>query len=172
MPSASPLNHNKSKKSNQSDSFAVITLIRIHQLSSIIIFNKGDYLMKLKAILIIATVYMALIGIGHLVAPVALSAGVVPEDASPGLVAFLRHYSALFIAIAVMDWMARNAEASSARDAIVVANIIVFGLAAALDVLAVISGAGAAGLVPATLNLAIAAGFIWAGRASMAAKTS
>lgn len=128
--------------------------------------------MKLKVIFIIATIYMALIGIGHLFAPVAMSAGVVPADASAGLVAFLRHYSALFIAIAVMDWMARNAEASSARDAIVVANIITFGLAAVLDVLAVLSGAGAAGLVPASINLLIAAGFIWAGRASMAAKTS
>ena len=128
--------------------------------------------MKLKVIFIIATIYMALIGIGHLVAPVALSAGVVPEDASPGLVAFLRHYSALFIGIAVMDWMARNAEASGARDAIVLANMIAFGLAAVLDVLAVVSGAGAAGLVPAGLNLAIAAAFFWAGRTSMAAKTS
>jgi len=122
--------------------------------------------MKLKVILIIAAVYMALIGIGHLLAPVALSAGVVPDDASAGLVAFLRHYSALFLAIAVMNWMARNAEVSPARNAIVLANIVAFGLAAVLDVLAVLSGAGAAGLVPASINLALAAAFFWAGRAS------
>jgi hypothetical protein len=128
--------------------------------------------MKLKVILIISALYMALIGLGHLFAPVAMSAGVVPADASSGLIAFLRHYSALFIAIAVMNWMARNAEASTARNAIVLANIVAFGIAAILDVLAVISGAGITGLVPATINLVIATAFIWAGRMSMSAKTS
>ena len=128
--------------------------------------------MKLNVILIISAVYMALIGLGHLFAPAAMSAGVVPSDASSGLIAFLRHYSALFIAIAVMNWMARNSEASTARNAIVLANIVVFGLAAILDVLTVISGAGAAGLVPATMNLVIAAAFVWAGRRNMPTKTS
>ena len=127
--------------------------------------------MKLNVILILAAAYMALIGLGHIVAPVALSAGVVPADASSGLVAFLRHYSALFIGIAVLNWMARNAEASTARNAIVLANTVVFGLAAVLDVLTVIGGAGPAGLVPATINLVFAIAFIWAGRASMSSKT-
>lgn len=120
--------------------------------------------MKLNVILTISAVYMALIGLGHLVAPVSMSAGVVPVDASYGLIAFLRHYAALFIAIAVMNWMARNSEASTARQAIVMANIIVFGLGALLDVWAVISGAGSAGLVPATINLVFVVAFIWAGR--------
>jgi hypothetical protein len=128
--------------------------------------------MKLNVILIISAVYMALIGIGHLFAPVAMSAGAVPVDASSGLIGFLRHYSALFIAIAVMNWMARNSEVSTARNAIVLANILVFGLGAILDVAAVISGAGAVGLVPATINLVIATAFFWAGRMSTSAKTS
>lgn len=128
--------------------------------------------MKLKVILIIAAVYMALIGIGHLFAPVAMSAGVIPADASPGVVAFLRHYSAIFLAIAVMNWMARNAEPSPARNAIVAANIILFALAAILDIAAVLSGAGPAGLVPASMNLVIAALFVWAVRASMPAHVS
>ncbi|MFO7583402.1 MAG: hypothetical protein R6W69_01635 [Anaerolineales bacterium] len=121
--------------------------------------------MKLKIIFIIAAVYLALIGIGHLFAPVAMSAGVIPADASPGVVAFLRHYSALFIAIAVMNWMVRNAEPSPARNAIVLANIILFALSAILDVAAVLSGAGTSGLVPASMNLVVAALFIWAARA-------
>jgi len=120
--------------------------------------------MKLKALLIISTIYMGLIGIGHLFAPVAMSVGVVPADASLELVAFLRHYSALFIAIAVMNWVARNAEASTARNAIVLANIVAFGLAAVLDVLTVLSGAGVAGLVPAFINLVIGTAFFWASR--------
>ena len=128
--------------------------------------------MKLNVLLIISAVYMALIGLGHLFAPVAMSAGAVPAGASSGLIAFLRHYAALFISIAVMNWMARNAEASTARNAIVLANTVVFGLGAVLDVLAVLSGAGAVGLVPATINLVIATAFFWAGRMSMSAKTS
>ncbi|PKN92152.1 MAG: hypothetical protein CVU44_16090 [Chloroflexi bacterium HGW-Chloroflexi-6] len=123
--------------------------------------------MKLKIILLVAAVYMALIGIGHLLAPVAMSAGVIPADASAGIAAFLRHYSALFLAIAVMNWMARNAEPSPARSAIVTANIIVFALGATLDVLAVLSGAGPAGLVPASINLLIALAFLWAARAKV-----
>lgn len=123
--------------------------------------------MKLKVILLVAAVYMALIGIGHLFAPVAMSAGVIPADASAGVAAFLRHYSAIFLAIAVMNWMARNAEPSPARNAIVAANIILFALAAILDVAAVLSGAGPAGLVPASMNLVIASLFVWAVRASM-----
>jgi hypothetical protein len=128
--------------------------------------------MKLNVIFIIAAVYMGLIGIGHLLAPVAMSAGVVPADAAPGLIAFLRHYAALFIAIAVMNWTVRNSEASAARNAIVIANIVAFGLAAILDVLAVVSGAGVTGLVPATINLLIAAAFFRAGRMGMSTKTS
>ena len=128
--------------------------------------------MKLKVILIISVVYMALIGIGHLFAPVAMSAGAVPADASSGLIAFLRHYAALFIAIAVMNRMARNAEPSTARTAIVVANILVFSIGAILDVLAVISGAGTVGLVPASMNSVLAIAFFWAARMSTSVKTS
>jgi len=120
--------------------------------------------MKLKIVFIISAVYMALIGLGHLFSPIAMSAGAVPADASSGLVAFIRHYSALFVSIAVLNWMARNAEPSSTRNAIVVANIITFGLAAALDVFAVLSGAPITGLVPASINLLLAIGFFLTGR--------
>jgi hypothetical protein len=128
--------------------------------------------MKLKVVFIISAVYMALIGIGHLFAPVAMSAGVIPADASAGVAAFLRHYAALFIAIAVMNWMVRNAEPSPARNAIVLANIILFVLSAILDVAAVISGAGMTGLVPASMNLVVAALFVWAVRTKISAPQS
>jgi hypothetical protein len=125
--------------------------------------------MKLKVILIITAIYTAIIGIGHLFAPVAMSAGVVPADASAGMVAFLRHYSSLFIAIAVMNWMARNSDASLARNAIVIANIVALGLASILDLLAVMSGVGVFGLVPASMNMAFAIAFIWTSRKNVPA---
>ncbi len=122
--------------------------------------------MKLKVILLIAAVYMALVGIGHLFAPIAMSAGVIPADASPGVAAFLRHYSALFLAVALLNWLARDVPASPARNAVVAANLSVFGLGGLLDLAAVLGGAGPAGLVPASMNLLIAALFVWAARAS------
>jgi hypothetical protein len=120
--------------------------------------------MKLNVLLIISAVYMAMIGIGYLISPVSMSAGAVQADSSSALVAFLRHHAGLFIAIAVMNWMARNSEASTARNAIVLANLVVYGLGAILDVLAVLGGAPAAGLAPASINLLIAIAFFWVWR--------
>ena len=116
--------------------------------------------MRLKIPFVVAAVYLGLVAIGHLVAPVEMSAGVVPPDASPGMVGFLRHYAALFVGLAAVNWLARNAEPSAALRAIVFADVMAFGLAAILDVLAVSRGAGVAGLVPATVNLAIATAFV------------
>ncbi len=127
--------------------------------------------MKLKVMLIIVAIYMGLVGVGQLLAPVAMSAGVISADASAGQIAYLRHFSALMIAIAVMNWMARNAEASTARNAIVVANIIFLGGAALLDLFAVLSGAGSAGLIPASINLVLACLVLWASLTSMSPKT-
>lgn len=118
--------------------------------------------MNHKILFTISALYMALIGIGHLFAPVEMSAGVVAADASSGMVAFLRHYAALFIALAVMYWLLRNAEPSTALNAIILSSIILYGLAAVLDVTAVLSGAGPAGMVPASMNLAFALAFLLA----------
>jgi hypothetical protein len=126
--------------------------------------------LKLKVALIIAAIYMALIGIGHLISPIAMSAGVIPADASTGLISFVRHYSALFISLAVLNWVARNQEPSTALNAIIYANLVAFGLAGILDVFAVINGAGVVGLAPATMNLVIAAVIFWASRASATSK--
>ncbi len=127
--------------------------------------------MKLSLLLGVSAVYMMLIGIGHLLAPVYMSAGAVPADASGELVAFLRHYAALFIAIAVLNWLVRKVEVSVALHAILVANIIVFGLGAALDVAAVVGGAGLTGLLPASINLLFALAFVWVLQGSHTARS-
>lgn len=124
--------------------------------------------MSLKIALTIAALYMALIGVGHLVAPVALSAGVIPADASSSVVAFLRHYGALFLGMAVLNGMARSAGPSEARNAIVVGNLVVFFVAALLDIVTVLSGAGPTGLVPAAMNTVIGLLILWASRTSAA----
>lgn len=128
--------------------------------------------MKLNVLLAISAIYLALAGLGFLFAPTGIMFGTVEAGASAALIANLRGPASTVIAIAVLNWIARNAEASKARDAIILANTIGFGLAGILDVLAVLSGAPTIELVPAVINLLIAVAFFWAGRASMSAKTS
>jgi hypothetical protein len=96
--------------------------------------------MKLKPVLIAAAIYLGLVGLGLLFVPRYFGIGAVPPDASPALIAFLRIFAGPCIGIAVLNWMARNAEPSPARDAIVRANLVGFGCVAATDVVGVLSG--------------------------------
>ena len=58
----------------------------------------------------------------------------VPADASPELIAFLRIFGGPMLGIAVLNWLARDAEPSTARNAIVLANIVGFGCVTLVDV--------------------------------------
>ena len=128
--------------------------------------------MKLNTLLIISAIYMALLGLGFVFAPQAIGIGALPVEASTALVAYLRVFGSTFIAIAVLNWTARNAEPSTARNAIVLANTVGFGLAALLDVWGVLSGGRQLALVFAVIHLLLTVAFIWAGRTSMSARTS
>ena len=126
--------------------------------------------MRLKILFVISAIYLALAGLGFLFAPAASMFGTVGPEASAALIATLRHPASLFIALALLNWLARNAEASKTRDAIVLANIVGFSLAGILDVLAVVgAGAPSIELVPAIINFVIVVAFFWLGRASMSA---
>ena len=122
--------------------------------------------MKLSLVLTISAVYMALLGVGTLLAPAAMSFGVVDATAMPALLALLRLPASSFFGIAVLNWMARNAEASKARDAIALANTVGFGLAGLLMIWGALSGPTATWL-PAIVSLVLAGAFLWTGRASM-----
>ncbi|MEP7359149.1 MAG: hypothetical protein ABI847_17995 [Anaerolineales bacterium] len=128
--------------------------------------------MKLNLVLTISAIYMAILGLGFILVPGAIGIGAVPADATAALLAYLRVFGSTFLAIGVLNWVARNAEPSTARNAIVLANIVGFGLAALLDIWGVFSGARQLALVFAIVHLVFTLAFIWAGRASMAAKTS
>ena len=54
----------------------------------------------------------------------------VPADASPALIAYLLIFGGPTLGIAVLNWMARNAEPSTASTAIVLGNVV--GLVASL----------------------------------------
>ncbi len=69
------------------------------------------------------------------------------------------------LGIAGVNWMARNAEPSTARTAIIVGNIVGFAAIAALDLWG--SGAGPLTKVFAVIHLLFAGVFIWVGRMNM-----
>ncbi len=46
------------------------------------------------------------------------------SDASPALIAYLRIFGGPILGMAVLNWMARNAEPCAARNAIVLGNVV------------------------------------------------
>jgi hypothetical protein len=129
--------------------------------------------MKLKAVLTVSAIYLAVLGIGFMFAPRQIGVDAVPADASPALIAYLRIFGGPFLGIAVLNWMARNAEPSSARNAIVLANIVGFGCVTFMDVWGVFGGdARQVAKLFLVIHLLITVAFIVAGRASMRAQRS
>jgi hypothetical protein len=96
--------------------------------------------MNLKAVLTASAIYLALVGFGVMFVPRYFGIGAVPPDAPPALIAFLRIFAGPCLGIAVLNWLARDAGPSSARDAIVLANIVGFGCVTANDVWGVAGG--------------------------------
>ena len=127
--------------------------------------------MKPKLLLTLAAIYMGLIGLFNLISPVAawgLDAG-----SSAVLIASVRVPASLYLGIAVVNWFARNAEASKARDAIFLGNTIALTLAAILFALiALTPGGQAVNWVIAVINLLFAVAFFMVGRANMSTSAS
>lgn len=82
--------------------------------------------MKRNILFSIAASYMTLVGLGLIFAPKALGVGAVPTDASAALIAFLRLWGSILLGIAVLNWMARYEEPSTALNAIILVNIVGF----------------------------------------------
>lgn len=94
----------------------------------------------LRITLIVSAIYLAIVGIALLLFPLQFGVGAVPADASPQLVALLRLLGGPFLGIAVLNWMSRNAEPSTARTAVFVANLVGFTAVAANDIWGVTTG--------------------------------
>jgi hypothetical protein len=124
--------------------------------------------MKLKVVLTISAIYLAMLGIGFMFAPRELGIDAVPADASPALVAYLRLFGGPFLGIAVLNWLVRNAGPSSARNAIVIANIVGFACVTSMDVWGVFSGdARQMARLFLVIHMLMTVGFVLAGRAGM-----
>ena len=83
------------------------------------------------------------------------------------MMAEIRVVASTFIGIAVLNWAARNADASKARDAIFLGNTAGFGLATILSVIASITGGQVASWVLVVIHALFAVGFFIVGRANM-----
>ena len=129
--------------------------------------------MKLKGVLTVSAIYLAVLGIGFMLAPRQTGIDAVPADASPALIAYLRIFGGPILGIAVLNWMTRNAEPSAARNAIVLGNIVGFGCVTLMDVWGVFSGgARPAARLFLVIHLLMTVAFVVAGRASMRAQRS
>ena len=128
--------------------------------------------MPLGTLLGLASIYLALVGLGLIVAPQRFGIGAVPPDASAALIAYLRLFGSPFLGIAVLNWMARGAEPSRARDGIILGNAVGFAAIAALDRWGMLSGGRPLTKVFAVIHLLLAIAFIrvarreWSGPSS------
>ena len=86
--------------------------------------------MKLKLVLTLSAIYLAVLGVGFMFFPLQIGIDAVPADASPALISYLRIFSGPFLGIAVLNWMARNA--SLPRRAMPLSLAISSGLVASL----------------------------------------
>ena len=127
--------------------------------------------MKPSILFSIAAIYLALVGLGFLVAPGVLTFGAL--GATPAvIVAELRQYGGALLGIAVLNWVARNAEPSQARDGVFLGNTVGFGLVAVGGVLRQLSGAVPVGWIFVLINALIAVGFFMVGRTNMSNRVS
>lgn len=124
--------------------------------------------MKPKLILTVAAIYLGLVGIGLLIAPTFMVLDL-PDSASPLLVGQLRAMSDVFIGIAVVDWLARNAEASKALNAIILGNTVGFGMSVILGISVALTGSELVSWGFTGLSLFCLVGFIVVGRANRSA---
>ncbi len=124
--------------------------------------------MNLKAVLTVSAIYQAIVGVGMMLAPRQFGIDAVPADASPALIAFLRIFGGPMLGIAVLNWMARNAEPSTARTAIIIANSVGFGCVTLIDVWGVFTGAARPiAKLFLVIHLLLTVAFVIAWRSSM-----
>ena len=122
--------------------------------------------MKTNKLLITAAIYLTLIGLGFLLAPGVMVFGALGGTPTT-IVAELRQYGGALLGIAALNWVARNAEASTARNGVFLGNTIGFGLVAIGGVLRQWSGALAIGWLFVAINALFAIAFFLVGRPNM-----
>ncbi len=94
--------------------------------------------MNLKILLTVYAVYMVSIGVQNLVAPSLVSS--LTGMAPPGSFALMRSWGVVVLGVGVMCGIARTAEASKARDALILGVIVINALNAVIAALPLLGG--------------------------------
>ena len=127
--------------------------------------------MKPSTLFSTAALYLGLVGLGFLFVPGILTFGALGETPTV-IIAELRQYGGALLGIAVLNWVARSAEPSTARDGVFLGNTVGFGLVMIGGVIRQLSGAVAVEWVFVLINLLFAIGFFMVGRANMSNRVS
>ncbi len=127
--------------------------------------------MKPSMLFSVAALYLGLVGLGFLLVPGILVFGALGETPAI-IVAELRQYGGALLGIATLNWVARNAEASTARNGVFLGNTVGFGLVAVGGVLLQLSGAVVVGWLFVLVNVLFAIAFFMVGRANMSNSAS
>ena len=127
--------------------------------------------MNLGLLFTVSSIYMALSGLWLLISPTAILAGTLDPSSLVVIDAF-RGLSGALIGISIINWMARNAEASKARDGIVLGNTVGFAFATVFIFLVRLHGYPIYSWFFILLHLALTIGFFAAGKASMSASAA
>ena len=134
--------------------------------------SRGENKMKVSVLLTIAAIYAAVAGLALLIVPDVVLGGILGPTAPAALVGNLRGYGGVLIAFAVIDWVARNSDASKARDAILLGNFVGFLLLTITGIIRVLAGSPSLGVITLVINAALAVGFLVVGKANMTPKTN
>jgi hypothetical protein len=94
----------------------------------------------LKLTLMLSAIYLGAIGLGLLLVPLKFGIGALPPDASPQLIALMRLLGGPFLGIAALNWLSRDSQPSPQLRAILIANLIGFGVVTANDIWGVATG--------------------------------
>ncbi len=118
--------------------------------------------MNLKILLSVYAVYMVSIGVQNLVAPSLVSSltGIAP----PGSFLLMRSWGVQALGVGVMCWIARTAEASKARDALILGVIVINALNAVIAAIPLLGGGPLLSWADTALWTLFAVLFIVAGR--------
>ena len=127
--------------------------------------------MKLNMVFTIAAVFLILLGLVSLLTPAAAALGT--TDLTAGF--FDKQTGFIALALGVMAWLLRNAEASKTRDTLALGYTLLFALwsVSCIYGLLLVDMPSHNGLwMPALIHGLLAIGFFVSGRASMAASAS
>ena len=112
--------------------------------------------MKLKVLLSVTGVYLAILGLGFMFFPLQIGRGAVPPDAPQELVSYLRVFGGPLLGIAVLNWTARTAQPSTALNSIILGNIVGFTAGPLMDVWGLLTAARSLAVVFMLIHLLIA----------------